>query len=173
MNKTIPMKNIFITTFFCFVFGLISSSVNGQQFLWTTNKKGLYPNSEIKVISKDDVLKKLLDYYELYKYYYDLTGFTKNGFYREIENSSWFSQNNNKDWDKFKNSISDINDLTITGMKNNTLEGSEITILVINKDNFEVISFSNKIYKGFISTWNGTMSDDKNRFIKFYKSLVE
>jgi hypothetical protein len=167
------MKNIFVTTFFCFVFGLISSSVNGQQFLWTTNKKGLYPNSEIKVISKDDVQKKLLDYFELYDYYYDLTGFTKNGFYREIENSTWFNKNDNKDWDKFKNSLTEINELTITSMKNNTLEGSEITVLVINKDNFEVITFSNKMYKGFISTSNGIISDYKNRFIKFYKSLVE
>jgi hypothetical protein len=29
------------------------------------------------------------------------------------------------------------------------------------------------MYKGFISTWNGKFSDDNNRFIKFYKSLVE
>jgi hypothetical protein len=167
------MKKLLLTTLIYILLGILSSNVFGQQFLWTTNKQGLYPNSEIKVISKDDVLKKLLDYFELYKYYYDLTGFTKNGFYRETENSSWFNQNDNKDWGKFKNSISEINDLTITSMKNNTLEGTEITILVINKDNFQVIIFSNKIYKGYISTWNGTMSDDKNRFIKFYKSLVE
>ena len=167
------MKKILLTIIIFSFLGLLGSKVLGQQFLWTTNKKGLYPNSEIKVISKDDVQKKLLDYFELYDYYYDLTGFTKNGFYREIENSSWFNQNDNKDWGKFKNSISEINELTITSIKNNTLEGSEITILVINKDNFEVITFSNKIYKGFISTSNGIISDYKNRFIKFYKSLVE
>jgi len=167
------MKKILLTIIIYSFLGLLGSKVLGQQFLWTTNKKGLYPNSEIKVISKDDVQKKLLDYFELYDYYYDLTGFTKNGFYREIENSSWFNQNDNKDWGKFKNSISEINELTITSIKNNTLEGSEITILVINKDNFEVITFSNKIYKGFISTSNGIISDYKNRFIKFYKSLVE
>ena len=167
------MKKILLTIIIYSFLGLLGSKVLGQQFLWTTNKKGLYPNSEIKVISKDDVQKKLLDYFELYDYYYDLTGFTKNGFYREIENSSWFNQNDNKDWGKFKNSISEINELTITSMKNNTLEGSEITVLVINKDNFEVITFSNKMYKGFISTSNGIISDYKNRFIKFYKSLVE
>jgi hypothetical protein len=160
-------------TYFFTLSLLISLSSFGQQFLWTTNKKGLFPNSEIKVISKDDVLKKLLEYHETYSYYYDLTGYTKNGYFREIENSSWFSENDNKNWGEFKKSISEINELTISSFKNNTGEGSSITVLVINKDNFEVISFSNKMYKGFISTWNGKFSDDNNRFIKFYKSLVE
>lgn len=158
--------------FLLLVFTFVSLSSFGQQFLWTTNKSGLFPNSEMKVISKEDVLKKLLGYYETYNYYYDLTGYTKNGFFREIENSSWFNENDNKNWGEFKKSVSEVNELTITGIKHNTGDGSSITILIINKDNFELINFSNQMTKGFISTWNGRMSDDKKRFINFYNTLV-
>lgn len=155
------------------IFTFVSLSSFGQQFLWTTNKSGLFPNSEMKVISKEDVLKKLLSYYETYNYYYDLTGYTKNGFFREIENSSWFNENDNNNWGEFKRSISEINDLTITGIKHNTGDGSIVTILIMNKDNFELINFSNQMTKGFISSWNGRISDDKKRFINFYNILLD
>lgn len=162
------MKNILFL-----LFTLISLSSFGQQFLWTTNKNGLFPNSDIKVISKNDVLKKLLEYYETYKFYYDLTGYTKSGFIRKQENSNSFLEIDNIKWSEFKKNISDISELTITCLKDPTRTGSDITILIINKDNVEIIVFTNEMYQGFIYTNNGTRSDDKNRFIKFYKSLVE
>jgi len=156
-----------------FILLFVSLNSFGQQFLWTTNKNGLYPNSEMKVISKEDVLKKLLGYYETYRYYYDFTGYTRNGFFREVESSSWFNEYDNKNWGEFKKSVSEINELTITGIKYNSGDGSNITILIINKDNFELINFSNEIKMGGISTYNGKFLDDKNRFIKFYRSLIE
>jgi len=45
-----------------FILLFISLNFFGQQFLWTTNKNGLFPNSEMKVISKDEVLDKLKFY---------------------------------------------------------------------------------------------------------------
>jgi GDP-L-fucose synthase len=51
--------------------------------------------------------------------------------------------------------------------------GSSILVLIVNKDNFEAISFSNEIERGCESTNNGRISSSKERFIKFYQSLIE
>ena len=154
---------------------LVFISVNsfGQQILWTTNKNGLFQNSEIKVVPKDKVLNKLLEYYENYENYLDGTGYTKDGFFREFEgNHSNFESDNNK-WEDFKKSIYGVNELTISSIKNNSGSGSNILIMIVKKDNIDFISFSNQYSKGIINTYHGRMTDAKNRFVKFYNSLIE
>jgi hypothetical protein len=163
------MKKIFVTTFFCFVFGLISSSVNGQQFLWTTNKNNIFTNSEIKVIPKEDVINKLLEYYENYECYFDFTGFSKEGFLKKYINS--IVGNDKKKMELFKNSIYKIKDLNITSIKGNLGNGSLIMILIVSKNNFDMIVFSNEPDKGFIITDDS--EEGKNKFVKFYNSLIE
>jgi hypothetical protein len=155
---------------------LVFVSLNsfGQQFQWTTNKSGLFLNSEIKVVSQDKVLDKLLEYFESYKYYYDGTGYTKSGFFREFSDSNPYVGTDNKNWEEFKKSMNEINDLTITCLKNNFGGGSNMWVLIVNKERLDVISFSNEIERrGGISTYNGRVSDSKTRFIKFYNSLFE
>ena len=142
----------------------------GQQFLWTTNQNGLFPNSEMKVISKEDVLDKLLDYYEMYNFYYDGSGFTKDGFFRMVQNSNSYQDINKMNWEKFKKGISEIQDLTITCMKSNEGSGgSDITILILSKNNFDMIRFSNQ----YESDGGVIYTLEKDKFIKFYKSLIE
>ena len=141
----------------------------GQQFLWTTNQNGLFPNSEMKVISKEEVLNKLLDYFEVYEWYYDGSGFTKDGFFRMVQNSNSYQEDTDKmDWEKFKKGISEIQDLTITCMKSNEGSGSNITILILSKNNFDMIRFSNQYESG----GGGILTIEKDKFIKFYKSLI-
>ena len=147
----------------------ISFSSYGQQFLWTTNNNGLFPNSNIKVIPKEQVLDKILEYYEVYRYYYDLTGYTKDEFF----NTQGKSFSANADWQKVKKSVFEIRELTITSIKSNSGTGSSILILISNKDNFEAIRFSNEMVMGYESTNNGRISSSKERFIKFYQSLIE
>ena len=113
----------------------------GQQFLWTTNQNGLFPNSEMKVISKEEVLNKLLDYFEVYEWYYDGSGFTKDGFFRMVQNSNSYQEDTDKmDWEKFKKGISEIQDLTITCMKSNEGSGSNIPFLNFSQSILSVSS---------------------------------
>jgi len=160
-----------------FILLFVSLNSFGQQYLWTTNKNGLYPNSEMKVISKEDVLKKLLGYFETYEYYYDFTGFTKDGFFKEFEGSSTYKTSSEVDknkWVSFKKSVREIKETTIICIKSNDGNGSSISILVVNKNNFDSFRFSNRgLLLGSISTHNGRDEDEKNRFIKFYRSLIE
>lgn len=160
------MKKILITTIFYFVLGFYGSSVMGQQFLWTTNPKGLFTNSPMKVISKDEVKNKLLDYYESYKFYYDYTGFTKEGFFDKFK--EYIVGNDNSKWEVFKKSFSQTDELTISSIKGNLGNGSVIMILIVSKNNFDMIVFSNEIDKGYISTFKWEI----DKFIKFYKSLI-
>jgi hypothetical protein len=154
---------------------LVFVSLNsfGQQFLWTTNKVGLFQGSEIKVIPVDKVQNKLLEYFESYDNYFDGTGYTKDGFFREFEGNNRNIDSDNKSWEYFKKSIYGINELTISCVKSNLGSSSSILILIVKKDNIDCISFSNQISRGFISTYNGRIVDTKTRFVKFYKSLIE
>jgi hypothetical protein len=79
---------------------LVFVSLNsfGQQFLWTTNKVGLFQGSEIKVIPVDKVQNKLLEYFESYDNYFDGTGYTKDGFFREFEGNNRNIDSDNKSW---------------------------------------------------------------------------
>jgi len=157
------------------LFILICVSVNsyGQQILWTTNKNGLFQNSEIKVIPKEKVLNKLLEYFENYDKYYDGTGYTKDGFFREFEGDHSNLEIDNQKWGNFKKSIYGINELTISCVKSNLGSGSNILILIVKKDNIDFITFSNQYSKGSIYTYNGRINDEKVRFVKFYNSLIE
>ena len=160
------MKKIIITTILYFVLGFFGSNVIGQQFLWTTNPKGLFTNSPMKVISKDEVKNKLLDYYENYRYYYDYTGFTKEGFFDKFK--EYIVGNDNSKWEEFKKSFSQTNELTISSIKGNLGNGSVIMILIVSKNNFDMIVFSNQVDNGLIHT----SKYEIDKFIKFYKSLI-
>ena len=140
----------------------------GQQFLWTTNKNGLFPNSEMKIITNSEVLDKLKIYHDSYDYYYDGTGFTKEGFFRMFESSNTYKSTEKTNWELFQKGVSEINDLTISCIKFNEGNGSSIGILIVNKDNFDLLIFSNNSEEGMISTLYGFP-----KFEKFYKSIIE
>ena len=168
--QTNTMKKIIITTILYFVLGFFGSNVIGQQFLWTTGSKDIFPNSETKVIPKEEVKNKLLDYYENYKFYFDYTGYSKEGFLKKYINS--IGGNDKKKWDNFKNNINQINDLNITCIKGNLGSGSVIMVLIISKNDFDMIVFSNEPDKGFIMTYS-EIESEKKKFIKFFNSLIE
>lgn len=160
-------KTIFTILIYTFL-GILGTNVYGQQFLWTTNKNNIFTNSEIKVIPKEDVINKLLGYYENYECYFDFTGFSKEGFLKKYINS--IVGNDKKKMELFKNSIYKIKDLNITSIKGNLGNGSLIMILIVSKNNFDMIVFSNEPDKGFIITDDS--EEGKNKFVKFYNSLI-
>jgi hypothetical protein len=163
------MKKI-LTSSICFLLLLISSSAISQQFLWTTLKKGGLTKSAIEVISKEQIPKKILNYYEVYNYYYDLSGFTKNEFLRTFETSSWYTYINKSKWVELKSSIDED---MIMCMKFNDGKGSSILVLIFEKDKIDAIIFSDNIfYGGYKNTYHAEIDSYKKRFIKFFESLI-
>lgn len=74
------MKNYILVIFMV----TISSALFGQQNLWTTFKP-TNDSIKTKVISMSDVPNEVLKIYDQYKYYFDLTGYTKKRFIKEME----------------------------------------------------------------------------------------
>jgi len=139
--KIESMKKLLKLTIFFFLFCSISVPALSQQFLWTTSKNGLFTNSEIKVISKEEVVDIVLGYYEMYNEYYDASGFSKEVFLNQFENS--IKSVNKSKWVEFKNSVNNIKELSITAIKSNNGKSSSITIFIFSKNNFDAIIFSN------------------------------
>lgn len=164
------MRELVKLTFFCFLFIVKSIPAISQQFLWTTNNNGLFANTKIKVISKEEVFDKVLSYYEIYNAYYDVSGFNKNVFLNKIENS--LKLKNKSKWVDFKKSISNLKETNIACVKSNDGNSSMVMVLIFNKNNFDAIIFSNELKAGYISTYNSMIEDAKNRFVKFFESLI-
>jgi hypothetical protein len=156
-----------------FVFQIIGSkNVAAQQFLWATSSKGVTVNSGIKIINLQDVHKEILGYYEMYDYYYDLSGFSKEGYFEKYESSNSFKSTDKLKWNEFKKTVNGINELTVSCIKTNDGKTSSVSIFIYSKNNFDAIVFSNKIETGNISTYNSNSDIDKRRFLKYLESLL-
>ena len=165
------MKKILKSTFFLFLI-FISISGISQQYLWTSNFNEFFANTETKVITKNEIQNNILNYYQVYDYYYDLSGFTKQEFLKKFENSNSYNFINKIKWTNFTNSIYQSKDPTITCIKYNDGNSPIIMILIYSKEKFDVILFSNKIESGFKSTYHSEDESNKRRFILFYESLI-
>jgi hypothetical protein len=170
MNTRIIVKVLRIISLFIFL-GLIHTKSIGQQYLWTTNDNSLFPiNSEVKIITKGEVINKLLEYHENYKYYYDFTGFTKEQFLKKYGLA--IIGNDKKKIEIFKNKLNNINEISISSIKGNLGNGSVIMSFFVNKNNFDMIVFTNNYEEGAINTYNSNFETKKEIFIKFCKTLI-
>ena len=165
------MKIVSRTTFFLF-FILMSLTGISQQYLWTSSANDFFVNSETKIISTDEIQDNFLKYYQLYEYYYDLSGFSKQDFLIKFENSNSYKFINKTKWDNFLKSINQTKEPTITCLKYNDGKSPVIMILIYSKEKFDVISFSNNMENGFNKTFNSELESSKSRFILFYKTLI-
>lgn len=161
------LKSIFIV-----ILIFIRISGNSQQYLWTSNSNEFFANSETKIITKDEIHNNLLNYYQVYDYYYDLSGFTKQEFLRKFETSNSYNFINKIKWNNFTKSIYLTKEPTITCIKYNDGNSPVIMILIYSKEKFDVISFSNRIEGGFKNTYHSEDESNKRRFILFYESLI-
>jgi hypothetical protein len=149
-----------------------SKNVAAQQFLWATSSKSVTVNSGIKIINLQDVHKEILGYYEMYDYYYDLSGFSKEGYFEKYESSNSFKTTDKLKWNEFKKTVNGINELTVSCIKTNDGNTSSVIVFIYSKNNFDAIVFSNKIETGHISTYNSNSDTDKRRFLKYLESLL-
>lgn len=135
------MKNIFVIFFI-----LLPGIGFCQQFLWSTTKI-----SDVKVIPLESVSEKIFDYYNTYQYYRDLSGFSKTGFEKFLNESPNFNKLIN--W----NSSLFFTDSAAFAFKGNNGNGSIITVVLVQKENVDVISFTNEYQPGY----NHLISKDK------------
>jgi hypothetical protein len=166
------MGKLVLVIVICIFQFLGSKNVSAQQFLWATSSKGITVNSGIKIINLQDVHKEILGYYEMYDYYYDLSGFSKEGYFEKYESSNSFKTTDKLKWNEFKKTVNGINELTVSCIKTNDGNTSSVSIFIYSKNNFDAIVFSNKIEPGRIHTYNSNSALDKSRFLKYLESLL-
>ncbi len=149
------MKN-----FIAFLF-MLPSLAFGQQFLWSTADIGKLKGVDINLVSIESVTDRVLDYYDFYEYYYDLSGFSREGLIELLKKDS-----------KMANSIqwkptTAFNEPTALAFKSNEGKGSIVIVLFAQKDNIDLILFSNTLGPGAIR------KDyvDESKFLSWLKSF--
>ncbi|MCL1969654.1 MAG: hypothetical protein FWF65_08935, partial [Bacteroidetes bacterium] len=148
---------------FIISFIVLVSSVFGQQFLWSTVK-----DSTSKYLPLDNVTSEVLNFYDQYKYYYDLAGFSKDGFFEFVKKS----EKNSIDWKQLKKKIENIEDLTVFAFRGNLGRGSVVFIMCISKDDVNMLLFSNTCEADAIITSNYNREKFANWFRTLNNNLV-
>ena len=153
------MKKIVFVS--CFL--LFTMSIFGQQFLWSTEKD----TSSIRerYVPLASVTNEVLNYYDLYRYYLDLTGFNKDGFYNIFKETI----DDSDEWKEIKKKIDKIVDLTVFAFKGNSGQGSFVVVMSISKNNVNIIMFTNNPEPGCLMTF----STDRDKFAKWFKTLLK
>lgn len=151
-----------LTLIFCFTF--FTSTVFSQQFLWSTLK-----DSTTKFVPIKDVTEKVLEFYDHYNYYFDGSGYTKEGFLESFESSKALKNVNITSWQEIKKKIIEIDSLSVIAFKSNSGTGSSIIVMCITKENVETITFSNEIGRGALSA----SKYEIEKFKKWFKTLLE
>jgi len=115
-------------------FVILSSSVFGQQFLWSTVN-----DSTSKYVPLENVTSEVLNFYDQYEYYFDASGFSKDGFMEFVNNFG----SKSIDWKNFKKKIDKIDKLTVFALRSNFGRGSVVFVMCISKENVNMLVFTN------------------------------
>jgi len=73
-----------------------------------------------------------------------------------------------KDW----NWINDIKESAVFALRAPIKGGSAIMVVCIDKNNFHMVVFSNVYDSDANMTYNGNIENDRNRFEKWFKTLL-
>jgi len=137
----------------------LTSSVFGQQFLWSTVK-----DSTSKYVPLKNVISEVLNFYDQYEYYYDYSGFSKERFFEFVEKF----ENNSKDWKIVKKKINEIEDLMVFALRDNLGRGSVVSVICFSKDNVNLIIFSNTYEPDCLLTY----STRREKFANWFRTLL-
>ena len=138
---------------------ILSPYSYGQQFLWSTSSK-----FDAKQITIDKVFSEVLEFYDLYEYYYDGAGYNKESFWSYFEDYGGKTSG----WSDLKSKIDEINELTILAFRGNLGRGSIILVISVDKENINLVAFSNIYDPDAISS----DSYSRKKFVRWYKSLL-
>ncbi|WP_225037280.1 hypothetical protein [Winogradskyella sp. SM1960] len=139
------------------LFTILSSSVFGQQFLWSTIENDSISEKHIPV---EYVSNEILKFYDHYEKHYDLSGFSKKRFIEEIDYGF-------DDW-KW---INDITDLTVFAMRSNIGSGSIVLVMFISEKNINLIIFSNEILDRNFN-YQSNYEFEREKFETWLKTLM-
>lgn len=133
----------------------------GQQFLWSTMEPEELKDTSVNLIAINDVNEKVMDYYDFYDYYYDLTGFSRDGFKAFLEKNPETA--NSIQWDPAVT----FNKPTAFAFKANDGRGSLVIVMLIQKENIDLILFSSNLEQGAKSA----TSAERHKFTRWFSSF--
>ncbi len=133
----------------------------GQQFLWSTMEPGKLKDTNVNLISINNVTEKVMDYFDFYDYYYDLTGFSREGFREFLKKD--LKAANSIQWDPTMT----FDEPTAFAFKTNDGQGSIIIVMLIQKENIDLILFSSNIRQGAKSA----NSVEREKFTRWFSSF--
>lgn len=142
-----------------FLFSVLASSAFGQQPLWSTienNERG------VRYVPLEKVTQEVLEFYDLYDRYYDLTGFSKERFIDEVGFGLEAQDLEN---------LNDINELTVKAIKSNTGQGSFVLVACISEDNVDMIIFSNSGIPGLYNS-ESTYLTERAKFARWFSAII-
>lgn len=148
------MKNTLFILLFLFPFFGFS-----QQFLWSTREIGTLKNSDVKLIPITEVSRKVIDYYEFYEYYYDLSGFSRTGLEELLKKDKNIAKT--IQWDSKMTFDKPVG----LAFKTNEGRGSMVVVMLLQKENIDVVLFTNEYGREAIVT------HDVDKFKKWFSSF--
>lgn len=124
---------------FLFILFILPCYAVGQQFLWSTHEIRGQLDSNVDIIPLSSVFDKVMDYYHFYDYYYDLTGFSRDGFSTFLEKNA--ATANSIQWDPTLT----FDGPTAFAFKANDGRGSLVIVMLLQNDNVDLILFSSNL----------------------------
>src|SRR5690554_2028619 len=118
----------------CYVFG--------QQVLWSTTEPVELKDSSVNLVAINNVAEKVMEYYDFYNYYYDLTGFSKDGFKAFLEQNAETA--NSIQWEPAMT----FDEPAALAFKANDGRGSVVIVMLLQNDNIDLILFSSNRDQG-------------------------
>lgn len=147
-------KILFIALFF------ISHVMFGQQYLWSTAKINSATVEFSKIISMDKVPDEVLKFYDVYRGYHDLSGYSKEAFMKEamadLTKLTW---------------LTEIEESTVFAIRANSGSGSYVAVICVSKKNVNAIVFSNSAIRDG-GDYNFAMAMDPEKFTRWFKTLL-
>ena len=155
------MKKLLFVLLLVVLSTLKSSDIFGQQFLWSSSKD----ITNEKFVPIEDVKVKVMEYYNTYDYYIDGSGYDIDSFLKVFKLGTQIGEF------KMKMKEKNLNKLILC-LKNNSGNGSTISVLILGQKNFDMVSFTNVVGDGVQPTSHYS-ENGKMRFGKWFDSLME
>lgn len=143
------------TFVFLIILLLLTFSTFAQQFLWSTVERDTIDEKYIPI---EYVTNEVLKFYDHYEMHYDLSGYSKERFIKEIDYGF-----NEWKW------INNINELTVFAMRSNMGTGSVVLVMCISEANVNLIIFTNEVID---MNFNYLSNYDKEKFENWFKTLL-
>ena len=129
----------------------------GQQAIWSTVEKDSLKRLN-QYVPLNNVTKEVLEFYDMYDLYYDLTGYSKD----EVLGMIQLSPAEQK-------KIKDVTHLTVMAMRTNYGKGSCVVVAIIDGENINMIIFANSAFMG----GSFELTSDDAKFTKWFNTLLK